>query len=157
MMNKLDFNQHFAFRLRQSMIDAGFASMKSTSGVNLQSLVDITGYSLQICRKYLRGEAIPEPLKLLEIAQALNISPGWLLYGDSPETASPKQGIKIQPEILEYILLKSHRFMQNNPLGDESPRFLLDLIQRISQIKTEDAQSRQIIDLAFASLQHVKF
>ncbi len=82
-MEKVDLTQQFAYRLRDAMIAAGFNSQRSTSGVSIHKLAEITGYSVQICRKYLRGEAIPEPLKLVEIAERLNVSAGWLLFGDA--------------------------------------------------------------------------
>src|SRR5580692_1281071 len=82
-MEKVDLTKQFSYRLRDAMIAAGFNSQRSTSGVCIHKLAEITGYSVQICRKYLRGEAIPEPLKLAEIAAKLHVSPGWLLFGDA--------------------------------------------------------------------------
>src|SRR3546814_19330151 len=82
-MKKVDLTKQFAYRLRDAMIAAGFNSQRSTSGVCIHKLAEITGYSVQICRKYLRGEAIPEPVKLVEIAAKLQVSAGWLLFGDS--------------------------------------------------------------------------
>ena len=61
-MEKVNLTKQFAYRLRDAMIAAGFNSQRSTSGVCIHKLAEITGYSVQICRKYLRGEAIPEPL-----------------------------------------------------------------------------------------------
>lgn len=82
-MEKVNLAKQFADRLRDAMIAAGFNSQRSTSGVCIHKLSEITGYSVQICRKYLRGEAIPDPVKLREIAVKIHVSPGWLLFGDS--------------------------------------------------------------------------
>lgn len=82
-MEKVNLAKQFADRLRDAMIAAGFNSQRSTSGVCIHKLAEITGYSVQICRKYLRGEAIPDPVKLREIAVKIHVSPGWLLFGDS--------------------------------------------------------------------------
>lgn len=82
-MEKVNLAKQFANRLRDAMIAAGFNSQRSTSGVCIHTLSEITGYSVQICRKYLRGEAIPDPVKLREIAVKIHVSPGWLLFGDS--------------------------------------------------------------------------
>ena len=81
-MDKEKFVKQFANRLREAMISVGYNSSRSPYGVNLQKLAEITGYSLQICRKYLRGQALPEPQKIVEIAQKLDTTAGWLLFGE---------------------------------------------------------------------------
>jgi len=81
-MEKDDLMKHFASRLREAMIAAGFGSQRTPSGVNIQKLAQITRYSVQISRKYLRSEVIPEPTKLMDMAQELCVSPGWLLFGN---------------------------------------------------------------------------
>ena len=88
-MEKVNLTKQFAYRLnRDAMINAGFNSQRSTSGVCIHKLAEITGYSLQICRKYLRGEAIPEPIKLVEIAAKTDVSPGSLLFGDAHDDSN---------------------------------------------------------------------
>jgi transcriptional regulator with XRE-family HTH domain len=151
-MEKVDLTKQFAYRLRDAMIAAGFNSQRSTSGVCIHKLAEMTGYSLQICRKYLRGEAIPEPVKLIEIASKLKVSPGWLLFGDSHnDTLSTKEQIIISKNLLLYILNQSQNLYN---AGKEVPGFLLDLINDVSQINTSEEQAKKIIDLALLSLKH---
>lgn len=154
-MEKVDLTKQFAFRLRDAMIAAGFNSHRSTSGVCIHKLAEITGYSLQICRKYLRGEAIPESTKLIEIAEKLHVSPGWLLFGDS-HNASPfsDEKITISRNLIHYIFTQAGNLYNSLRLSDEAPDFLLELIHDLSQINASEEQSKKIIDLALASVRH---
>lgn len=154
-MEKVDLTKQFAYRLRDAMIAAGFNSQRSTSGVCVHKLAEITGYSVQICRKYLRGEAIPEPLKLVEIAEKLQVAPGWLLFGDS-HNDSPLAGDKliISKNLLHYIFTRAASLYNAAHLEDDIPNFLLDLINDLSQINTSEEQSKKIIDLTLSSIKH---
>jgi hypothetical protein len=154
-MEKINLTKQFAQRLRDSMIAAGFNSPRSISGVCIHKLSEITGYSLQICRKYLRGEALPEPLKVQEIAMRLNVSAGWLLFGNSLNIQNPSQDkISMSKPVLHYLFNKA-RLLYNSSLKEEElSNFLIDLIQDLSLINASEEQSKKIIDLAFTSLKH---
>ncbi len=154
-MEKVDLTKQFSYRLRDAMIASGFNSQRSTSGVCIHKLAEITGYSLQICRKYLRGEAIPEPVKLVEVAEKLQVSPGWLLFGD----AHNDQGISgnmlvINKNLLHYIFMKAASLYNTKSMETEVPDFLMDLIKDISLINADEEQSKKIIDLALSSVKH---
>ncbi|STX40931.1 putative transcriptional regulator [Legionella donaldsonii] len=152
-MEKVDLTKQFAYRLRDAMIAAGFNSQRSTSGVCIHKLAEITGYSLQICRKYLRGEAIPEPTKLVEISSKLNVSPGWLLFGDHHHgSPQPDDRITINRNLLHYVFTQAGELYTNSLLGDELPDFLLELINDLGQINATEEQSKKIIDLALSSI-----
>ena len=139
------------------MIEAGFYSLRSVSGVNIDKLAEITGYSSQICRKYLRGQAIPEPVKLVEIAAKLHVSPGWLLFGDDQcDINASNQNITISKNLLHYIFTKAHCLYDANGSEDEVAEFLQELASDISQINTTEVQSKKIIDLALASAKHFR-
>ncbi len=154
-MEKVDLTKQFAYRLRDAMIAAGFNSQRSTSGVSIHKLSEITGYSLQICRKYLRGEAIPEPVKLVEIAASLNVSPGWLLFGDSHnDLRNSDEMITISKNLLHYIFSQAAYLYNRSTLGKDVPDFLMDLIKDVSQINANEEQSKKIIELALSSVKH---
>lgn len=144
-MEKVDLTKQFAYRLRDAMIAAGYNSQRSTSGVCIHKLAEITGYSVQICRKYLRGEAIPEPVKLVEIAAKLNVSAGWLLFGDSHTDIAPSENkVTITKNLLLYILTRAANLYNTPHLGKETPGFLLDLINDVSQINASEEQSKKL-------------
>lgn len=154
-MEKVNLTQQFAYRLRDAMLAAGFNSQRSTSGVCIHKLAEITGYSVQICRKYLRGEAIPEPVKLVEIATKLKVSPGWLLFGDAHNDQQlAKKDILISKNLLHYVLSQS-TYLYNSQLTEhEVADFLLELINDLSLISANEEQSKKIIDLALSSAKH---
>lgn len=149
-MDKTNFAQHFAQRLREALVAAGFHAHRSTSGIDIHKLTEITGYSSQICRKYLKGEAIPEPAKLTEIAKHLNVSAGWLLFGDTDHGFLSDKIFITKPQ-LQYVLTKAHALYNHHP---SAHNFLLDLITKLSQLDASDDQAMKVIDLAFSSIEH---
>ena len=156
-MEKIDLTQQFADRLREAMIAAGYNSQRSPSGVNIHKLAEITNHSSQICRKYLRGQTIPEPVKLAEIAAKLNVSPGWLLFGNGhQETTHAKSHITISNNLLHYIFTHLNELYGAEQPSDEIPDFLVDLTRDISKIDANEEQSKQIIDLALSSAKHFR-
>jgi hypothetical protein len=154
-MEKVDLTKQFAYRLRDAMLAAGLNSKRSTSGVCIHKLAEMTGYSVQICRKYLRGEAIPEPVKLMEIASSLAVAPGWLLFGDSHQDKSlPLDTITISKNLLQYIFTSATCLYNTENFRKELPDFLLELINDVSHINASEEQSKKIIDLALSSIKH---
>lgn len=156
-MEKINLNKMFAVRLHEAMITSGYTSARSVSGVNIEKLTEITGHSPQICRKYLRGEAIPEPVKLIEISSKLSISPGWLLFGDSPDDIKAAANkITISKDLLHYIFTQAAELYNAEHAAEERSDFLLDLARDVSQINADPEQSKKIIDLALASARRFK-
>lgn len=156
-MEQMNLTKQFAIRLRDAMIAAGYSSNRSPSGVSIEKLAEITQYSLQICRKYLRGEALPEPMKLIDIAKKLSVSPGWLLFGEHhPATPKSSQTITIPRNLLHYIFTQASALYNGQTLNEDISDFLLSLTTDVSQIDTHEEQSKKIIDLALASAKHFK-
>lgn len=155
-MEKVDLAKQFSYRLRDAMLRANLSSARSTSGVCIHKLAEITGYSVQICRRYLRGEAVPEPGKLVEIAEKLQVSPGWLLFGDSHDHSPVlADNIVISKNLLHYIFNHAADLYNASPHREDVSDFLLELIHDISQINARDEeQSKKIIDLALSSIKH---
>lgn len=152
-MEKTTLSEQFASRLRDAMLAAGLYSQRSTSGVCIHKLAEITGHSVQICRRYLRGEAIPEPGKLVEIACKLKVSPGWLLFGDHGKLDSNNQEkLIINKNLLQYIFKRALVLYNSSPRQNEIPVFLTDLIGDLSLIDTSQEQSQKIVDLALSSV-----
>ena len=154
-MEKTNLIKQFATRLRDTLIAANYCSSRSTSGVDIQRFAQLTGYSTQICRKYLRGEAIPELNKLVEIADHLQVSPGWLLFGDSHTNMHPeKNKITISRNLLHYIFAHANQLYQSDQSNQEKvSSLLLELTHDVSQIDVNDEQSKKIIDIALSMTQ----
>lgn len=156
-IEKINLTKQFADRLRDAMIAAGYHSTRSTSGVDIHKLAEITGYSQQICRKYLRGQVIPEPAKLAEIATQLHVSPGWLLFGDSHSNdLIAENKITISKDLLHYIFSHANTLYHVERSEGDVSNFLLDLTNDVSQINASEEQSKKIIDLALSSIKHFK-
>lgn len=154
-MDKIKLAKQFADRLRDAMIASGFNSQRSTSGICIHKLSEITGYSVQICRKYLRGEAIPEPVKLMEIAATLHVSPGWLLFGNSPhDQGVDREKVTVNKNLLHYLFSRASCLYNSTLAEQEIPNFLIELINDVSLINADEEQSKKIIDLALASVKH---
>lgn len=155
-MEKVNLVKQFANRLRDTLIAANYSSSRSTSGVDIHRFAAMTGYSPQICRKYLRGQAIPEPSKLAEIASKLNVSPGWLLFGDSHTNGHDEEHkITISKDLLHYIFTHANTlYSEEHSNHDVLPNFLIELTRDVSQINANDEQSKKIIDLALFSVKH---
>ena len=153
-MQKTKITDQFAERLRTALIQAGYNSSRSSYGVNVNKFAAMTGYSAQICRRYLRGEAIPEPTKLAEIAEEINVSPGWLLFGDCHAKKDFEENkITISKDLLHYIFSHVDGLYRNqNTQKDILPQFLLELVNNISQINADNEQSKKIVDLALFSI-----
>lgn len=154
-MEKIDLTKQFAYRLHDSLIAAGFNSERSTSGVDIHKLAEITGYSPQICRKYLRGQALPEPAKLVEIAAQLRVSPGWLLFGDASNDSNlSADNLTMSKTLIHSIFEQAHTLYNSGRSKKEIANFLLELAVDVSQIKATEEQSKKIIDLALSSASH---
>lgn len=157
-MEKVDLTRQFSYRLRDAMISAGLNSQRSPSGVCVHKLAEMTGYSLQICRRYLRGDALPEPAKLVELAAELNVSPGWLLFGDSCNDLPVRDNnLTISKNLLHYVFSRAGDLYTAGHERKEIPDFLLELITDLSQINANEEQSKKIIDLALSSVRHFNF
>ncbi len=149
MTNNL-FNFAFAKRLKSAMIKAGMNSHKSTSGIDIIKLSEQIGHSVQICRKYLKGEAIPDHAKIVLIAKVLNVSPGWLLFGE--EVCSTNiNDIIINKEIFEYILNKSVILHKCNWNLAKINNFITRVVIDLHPINASLEQQRQIIDMIFST------
>lgn len=143
--------KQFSSRLKDAMLAAGLHSQRSTSGVCIHQLAEISGNSEQICRRYLKGEAIPEPTKLITIAEKLNVSPGWLLFGDNYGQHTTSNSLHINKHLLRYLFSRAASLYRTSSLQEEVSDFLMDVVNDISQINANEEQSKKIIDLALAS------
>lgn len=142
----------FAHRLIGAMKQAGHTDTRSPSGISVKTMAETMQVSEQICRRYLRGDALPDYEKIVTISQFLSISPGWLLFGNQPIT--DEKTIHMDASLLHYILERSHAFymMQDPEQAHDFPNFVLALINDISAIDAHHDTLKQIIDLAVSSI-----
>ncbi|MDP3559286.1 MAG: helix-turn-helix transcriptional regulator [Legionellaceae bacterium] len=143
----------FSNRLIESMKANGYAVSRSPSGICMRTLAKFAGASEQICRRYIRGEALPDYEKILRIAHHLNTAPGYLLFGDPVNTKSTV----IEDDLLHYILSKSyHLYREETGNTDDYANFVLELIRDVREIDTSKENLEKIINLAVSSISSYK-
>lgn len=143
--------QAFAQRLIKALKEKGHIASRSPNGICIKTLAEFTGASEQICRRYVRGDALPDYEKVKQLAEHLQINPGWLLFGDEGYPAPSKH--RIDEHLLHYILKQSHhlyRYTAEN--NDDYADFVLGLIKEVRSIDTTKENLLKIIDLAIGSI-----
>lgn len=141
--------KEFSNRLIGAMKSKDYITSRASSGICIETLARIAGASEQICRRYVRGDALPDYEKIKNIARSLNISPGWLLFGEE-STSIPKQ---VDDDLLHYILKKSHKLYQEETDDtNDYADFVSGLIRQVREIDTSKENLYKIIKLAIGSI-----
>ncbi|MBI5448593.1 MAG: hypothetical protein HY939_07740 [Gammaproteobacteria bacterium] len=142
----------FSERLVSLLKQKGFQSHTAVSGVKIKILSEKLDCSVQIARRYTLGEALPEPEQLLKMAQWLEVSPGWLLFGEEKiNNKGFDERLNIDPDLLRYILIKMQPFFSNTSEVDAVVEFTLDLLYDASHLKTTKNMLHKMIDMAIHS------
>jgi len=143
--------QSFANRLIDLMKAQGFTASRSPNGICIKTLAGFVGASEQICRRYIRGDALPDYEKVKQLAAHLKTNPGWLLFGEEGYPAPSKN--VIDEALLHYILKQSHHLYRNSQGGnDDYAEFVLGLVRDVREIDTSKENLLKIIDLAIGSI-----
>lgn len=141
----------FSERLIDAMKSKGYTASRSPRGICIQTLSKFAGASEQICRRYIRGDALPDYEKVKDIALNLGVSAGWLLFGE--QDASKLQPKQVDADLLHYILTRSHHLYQKETGNtDDYADFVLGLIRDVREIDTSKENLLKIIDLAISSI-----
>jgi hypothetical protein len=142
-------NKTFSNRLIEAMKASGHTASRSPSGICITTLSKFAGASEQICRRYIRGDGLPDYEKVIKIAACLNVSPGWLLFGEE----QPKQAKPIDDETMHYILHESHLAFKDEPeSADEFAGFVLELARDVREINAPKELLHKIINMAVGSI-----
>ena len=133
----------FGTRLKLVMIQKGFSSNRSPYGVDVTRLSEITQHSPQICRKYLKNTALPNKETIMRLSEALDVSPGWLLFGE--DTSRHKDLVSLSPALLRSVIeeglaVQAH-FKSNHDFAD----FLMHIVEKIQRFDLPEVDIRQII------------
>lgn len=145
--------EDFSKRLIDAMKSNGYIASRSPSGICIQTLSKFAGASEQICRRYIRGDALPDYEKVKDIAQNLNVSAGWLLFGEQNVADLQSQTKPVDEGLLHYILTRSHHlYLKEAGNTDDYADFVLGLIRDVREIDTSKENLQKIIDLAIGSI-----
>ncbi len=140
----------FSNRLIEAMKSSGHTASRSPSGICITTLAKFAGASEQICRRYIRGDGLPDYEKVVGIAACLNVSPGWLLFGEQNQ---PEQVKPIDEDTMRYILNESYSAFKNETENaDDFGNFVLELTRDVREISTSKEMLHKIIDMAVGSI-----
>lgn len=151
--------KEFSARLINAMKSEGYIASRSPSGICMKTLAKFAGASEQICRRYIRGDALPDHDKIVKIAHCLNISPGSLLFGESNSMnkAESSGRFMLDDDALYYVLKESHAlFHEGSNEGEDYADFVMGLIQDTRAIDTSKDKVKKIINLALTSISSYK-
>jgi transcriptional regulator with XRE-family HTH domain len=84
-MSKDDERRGFSERLRTALRRAGFRDNSPSLLAQLYNSAGQDQVSVHAVRKWLLAESIPTQDKLRMLAEALNVSPEWLRFGDASD------------------------------------------------------------------------
>lgn len=147
--------ESFANRLIQTLKEKGHTASRSPSGICIKTLAEFVGASEQICRRYIRGDALPDYEKIKQLANHLQVNPGWLLFGEEGKIAP--QNNQIDETLIHYILKQSHHLYPHSQDGNNDyADFVLGLIREVREIDTSENNLLKIIDLAIGSISSFK-
>jgi hypothetical protein len=150
-------HKEFSDRLIIAMKTSGYVASRSPSGICMRTLSKLASASEQICRRYIRGDALPDYEKIVSIATQLNVSPGWLLFGEKDQLKIAHQPNAIDDELLHYILTKSYNlYREETGNTDDYADFVLELIHDVREINTSKENLQKIIELAVSSIASFK-
>lgn len=145
----------FSSRLIDAMKNAGHGTTRSPNGICIKTLADITNASEQICRRYIRGEALPDYDKILRISSQLRVSPGWLLFGENNDdgcnSLKTSNSIFIERDLLEHIILKALELLMLMKDKKELAPFIMDIIDDVTQIDASKEDLLKIIEISVNS------
>lgn len=79
----LEFRLGFAARFREALQRAGYWTGRRPAA---KRFALEHGYDLATVGRWMNGGAIPENWRIIEIARALHVSAGWLLFGEGKES-----------------------------------------------------------------------
>lgn len=147
-------HKNFAKRLIDAMKSNGHSASRSPSGICMKTLSEITDASEQICRRYIRGDALPDYDKMISISSFLKVSPGWLVFGEGTQNQplEAQQANPIDDGLLHYLLSKSLcLYQKEKESAEDYADFVIGLVQNLREIDASRADLEKIINLVMNS------
>ena len=133
----------FGARLQLAMIQKGFSSNRSPYGVDVTHLSKITQHSPQICRKYLKNTVLPSFDTIMRLSEALDVSPGWLLFGQV--TSRHKDLVSLSPALLRSVIEEGLAVQAHFKSYHDFADFLMHIVEKIQRFDLPEVDIKQII------------
>ncbi len=145
----------FGKRLNSLLQREGYTSQRSRAGTDVSQLAKVAGVSFQMARKYALGLALPDYHILPKIANWLNVSPSWLLFGEHnpivPEKIKSNSNIEIETDMLKYILTKCAVLFPNDEEPEKVMNYITSVIYDASHIEADKNTVLKMIDMMISS------
>ncbi|NNM59344.1 MAG: helix-turn-helix transcriptional regulator [Legionellales bacterium] len=147
----------FAERLVGLLQAKGLASQYAKGGVVLRPLAKAAGCSVQMARKYTLGLSLPDYISLEKIASWLEVSPAWLIYGESPVKAIEDEShISLDKPTLNYLLHAIFAVFVTKSDKTGLVDFIIDIMSDLTHVKADTATIHKMIDIAVSSAYRFK-
>lgn len=153
-MNRETFITSFSKRLNSSLQENGYSSSRAKAGIDISQLSAKAEVSYQMARKYVLGLALPDLHVIAKIGTWLNVSPSWLLFGETElhsREQKPISCVEIDCELLKYILNKCLIFFPPAPDADKIINYIVSVIYDASHIDTDSKTIVKIVDMMISS------
>jgi transcriptional regulator with XRE-family HTH domain len=153
-MERSDIVGRFSKRLNSLVLKEGYASARSKAGIEISELAKVAGVSYQMARKYALGLALPDYHVIPKIAKWLNVSPGWLLFGDKESIQvnhEPATRIEIEIDLLKYILQKCVVLFPATKESDKIINYITGVIYDASHVNADAKTILKMIDMMLSS------
>jgi transcriptional regulator with XRE-family HTH domain len=145
----------FSSRLTQALINRGLRSHIAAIGVQATPLAKYLGVSVQTIRKYLANQAIPNLTTISNMAKFLDVSPGWLAFGEESTLSNTEQIFEIKKIFIQEIFTGVFKDILHIQLTDSLSEsicdFLYGIINDIVQLETSDEIKLRLIKTAVSS------
>lgn len=148
---------NFSRRVIEQLHKKGIVSSRSSGGISFKELAKAIDCPLQNARKYVLGLSFPDLESILKIARFLDVSPGWLVFGEEP--TPPKNTnttgvelVNLDYDLLRYILEKSASLFSHTTESENVINFVMDIIYDISHIQADLETTKKIIDISVSSV-----
>lgn len=148
------FYEGFVKRLNYSLQEKGLTSDRARSGVRIKDLAKVAGCSTQMANRYVNGEAMPDHMALKAIADWLEVSTGWLVYGEtSPLPKNQSSKIIFDIESFQYVLnqILSLYISKSVP---EITEFITITLNEIHSMNCDRKVMMQRVDYALKMIKH---
>lgn len=142
----------FSNRLVSALKERGLSSSRSSSGVKVAELSLAINCSSQMARRYALGKALPDYETILAMSSWLDVSPGWLLFGDEGRREfGERELLGIDYDFFRHILVTSIPLIKQSHDSNEVSAFIVDLIYDASHLKADSETIRKMVDMSISS------
>lgn len=152
-MERAQLLKNFSERLTHTLKENGQAAPRTKPGVDLVVVSELANCSIQMARRYITGSALPDIAIIVKMAKGLNVSPGWLLFGEEhhQSMSSSHENLNINIDVLRAVLLKGSELFAISDNYEKWVSFIIKIIQDVTEVDTNNDNLLKIISVSINS------